>query len=164
MDIQSFIENDPAAKSLNEVVLCYPGFKAIFCYRIAHVFYQLEIPLIPRLITELAHSKTGIDIHPGAKIGKYFFIEIDGISYADSEAIRLELQKNKILNSKFSLTKYRKELLLKDSNSLVLSSKYNSYKEKVYNLLITLEKEDRYVPYYGKPFSYYYHIIEKKNS
>ncbi|WP_332020232.1 hypothetical protein, partial [Kaistella sp.] len=77
---------------------------------------------------------------------------------------RLELQKNKILNSKFSLTKYRKELLLKDSNSLVLSSKYNSYKEKVYNLLITLEKEDRYVPYYGKPFSYYYHIIEKKNS
>ncbi len=98
------------------------------------------------------------------KIGKYFFIEIDGISYADSEAIRLELQKNKILNSKFSLTKYRKELLLKDSNSLVLSSKYNSYKEKVYNLLITLEKEDRYVPYYGKPFSYYYHIIEKKNS
>ena len=91
-------------------------------------------------------------------------IKIDGISYADSEAIRLELQKNKILNSKFSLTKYRKELLLKDSNSLVLSSKYNSYKEKVYNLLITLEKEDRYVPYYGKPFSYYYHIIEKKNS
>lgn len=75
LDIQSFIENDPAAKSLNEVVLCYPGFKAIFCYRIAHVFYQLEISLIPRLITELAHSKTGIDIHPGAKIGKYFFID-----------------------------------------------------------------------------------------
>ena len=75
LDAKSFIDNDPAAKSINEVVLCYPGFKAIFCYRIAHVFYQLEIPLIPRLITEWAHSKTGIDIHPGAKIGKYFFID-----------------------------------------------------------------------------------------
>lgn len=75
LDAKSFMENDPAAKSLNEVVLCYPGFKAIFCYRIAHEFYQLEIPLIPRLITEWAHSKTGIDIHPGAKIGKYFFID-----------------------------------------------------------------------------------------
>jgi len=96
------------------------------------------------------------------KIGKHFFIKIAGISYVDSESIRLELQNNKILNTKFILSKYRKDLLIKNANLLVLSSKYTSYSKEILNLLTEKEKEDRYVPYYGKPFSYFYHIIDKK--
>ncbi|MBR3437760.1 MAG: serine acetyltransferase, partial [Lachnospiraceae bacterium] len=63
------------AKSKAEVVLCYPGFFAISIYRIAHVLYQLGVPLIPRIMTEYAHEKTGVDIHPGATIGEYFCID-----------------------------------------------------------------------------------------
>ncbi|KYH04080.1 hypothetical protein A1704_20165 [Chryseobacterium cucumeris] len=96
------------------------------------------------------------------KIGKHFFIKIGGISYADSEAIRLELQNSKILNTKFILSKYRKELLIKSASLLILSSKYNSYSSQIYSLLTEKEKEDREVPYYGKPFSYFYHVIDKK--
>lgn len=97
------------------------------------------------------------------KIGKHFFIKIGGISYADSEAIRLELQNSKILNTKFVLSKHRKELLIMNANLLILSSKYNSYSSQIYSLLTEKEKEDRYVPYYGKPFSYFYHVIDKNN-
>ncbi|MFN3848311.1 MAG: serine O-acetyltransferase EpsC [Spirosomataceae bacterium] len=74
-DIQAIIEGDPAAKSEYEVVRAYPGFFAITFYRIAHQLYNLDIPLLPRILTEYAHSKTGIDIHPGATIDEYFFID-----------------------------------------------------------------------------------------
>jgi hypothetical protein len=98
------------------------------------------------------------------KIGKHFFIKIPGISYVDSEAVRLELQNNKILNTNFVLSKYRKELLIKNVILLSLSSKYNSYSTQIHSLLTEKEKEDRYVSYYGKPFSYFYHVIDKKSS
>lgn len=74
-DIQAGYEGDPAATSLDEVVMTYPAFIAIFTYRIAHKLYELEVPMIPRLMTEQAHRVTGIDIHPGATIGRYFFID-----------------------------------------------------------------------------------------
>lgn len=74
-DVQAILLGDPAATSELEVILAYPGFYAIAAYRIAHALYRLQVPLIPRLITEFAHSKTGIDIHPGAKIGDAFFID-----------------------------------------------------------------------------------------
>ena len=74
-DAQAIYEGDPAAKSPEEVILSYPGFYAISIYRIAHEFYEKNIPYIPRLMTEYAHEKTGIDIHAGAKIGEYFCID-----------------------------------------------------------------------------------------
>ncbi len=74
-DIQALFDGDPAAKSKTEIIICYPGLKAIFIHRIAHILYELNIPILPRAMTEYAHSKTGIDIHPGAKIGPYFFID-----------------------------------------------------------------------------------------
>ena len=74
-DIEAILEGDPAAKSRFEVIRAYPGFYAIAFYRIAHALVQLEIPLLPRILTEHAHSKTGIDIHPAAVIGKHFFID-----------------------------------------------------------------------------------------
>jgi serine O-acetyltransferase len=74
-DVQAAYDGDPACKSLDEVIFCYPGLEAITVYRLAHVLYELDIPFVPRMMTEWAHSRTGIDIHPGAKIGKYFFID-----------------------------------------------------------------------------------------
>lgn len=74
-DVIAAMEGDPAAKSYDEIVFSYPGLKAITYHRIAHELYNLEIPLIPRIINEHAHSLTGIDIHPGATIGPYFFID-----------------------------------------------------------------------------------------
>jgi serine O-acetyltransferase len=74
-DVMAAFDGDPAAKSHGETIYCYPSNKAITNYRIAHELYILEVPLIPRIITELAHSETGIDIHPGAAIGEYFFID-----------------------------------------------------------------------------------------
>lgn len=74
-DIQAILNGDPAAKSEYEIVRAYPGFYAIAFYRLAHELFLLEIPLLPRVITEFAHSKTGIDIHPGATIGEYFYID-----------------------------------------------------------------------------------------
>lgn len=74
-DIEAIYDGDPACKSTSEIVLCYPGLTAIFTYRIAHVLYELNIPTLPRILTEFAHSKTGIDIHPGATIDSYFFID-----------------------------------------------------------------------------------------
>jgi len=74
-DVQAAYEGDPAAKSTDEVALTYPAFTAISIYRIAHEFYLLQIPLIPRMMTEYAHRETGIDIHPGATIGSRFFID-----------------------------------------------------------------------------------------
>lgn len=75
LDADSIFKGDPAAESLDEVILAYPGFFAIAVYRISHALYELKVPLIPRLLTEQAHRRTGIDIHPGAKIGESFFID-----------------------------------------------------------------------------------------
>ena len=74
-DIQSIYDGDPAAKTKEEILLCYPGFYAISIYRIAHVLYTLNVPYIPRIMSEYAHEKTGIDINPGATIGEYFCID-----------------------------------------------------------------------------------------
>jgi serine O-acetyltransferase len=74
-DIQAAYEGDPAAGSIDEVLVCYPGVTAIIHQRIAHVLYGLGVRLIARMITEIAHSATGIDIHPGARIGESFFID-----------------------------------------------------------------------------------------
>lgn len=74
-DVIAMYRNDPAAHNLGEVILCYPGMRAITNYRIAHLLETLDVPLIPRMITELAHSETGIDIHPGATIGHSFAID-----------------------------------------------------------------------------------------
>ncbi|MCB0610504.1 MAG: serine acetyltransferase [Lewinellaceae bacterium] len=74
-DAEAILVGDPAAHSLTEVIRTYPGFFAIAVFRLAHIFYQLNIPLIPRTLTEYAHSKTGIDIHPGARIGDGFCID-----------------------------------------------------------------------------------------
>lgn len=74
-DVQAAFDSDPAARSTDETIFCYPGIFAIFVQRVAHVFYQLDVPLLPRIMTEHAHSLTGIDIHPGAKLGRSFFID-----------------------------------------------------------------------------------------
>lgn len=74
-DVQAGYEGDPAAQSIDEVVITYPAFKAIAIFRIAHKLYELNVPMVPRIMTEYAHKVTGIDIHPGADIGRYFFID-----------------------------------------------------------------------------------------
>ena len=74
-DVQAAYEGDPAATCREEVMLAYPAFEAISVFRIAHELYCLHIPMLPRMMTEYAHSVTGIDIHPGAEIGPYFFID-----------------------------------------------------------------------------------------
>lgn len=75
LDAQAIAAGDPAAQSIEEVVRTYPGFKAVAMYRMAHAFYQLRVPLLPRVLTEYAHARTGIDIHPGAQIGAKFCID-----------------------------------------------------------------------------------------
>ena len=74
-DVQAGFDGDPAAKSREDVVISYPGLFAIFVYRIAHELYTQDVPFLPRIMTEYAHSRTGIDINSGAKIGEYFFID-----------------------------------------------------------------------------------------
>ena len=74
-DVQAAYDGDPAATSKDEVIFCYPGLFAITVYRLAHVLYRLGVPMIPRIMSEHAHSLTGIDIHPGATVGDYFFID-----------------------------------------------------------------------------------------
>ena len=75
LDAQAAYDGDPAAKSIDEVIYCYPGFYAICVYRVTHVLETLGVPLMPRIMSEYAHHLTGTDIHPGAKIGKRFFID-----------------------------------------------------------------------------------------
>jgi serine O-acetyltransferase len=75
LDVEAAFVGDPAAKNYQEVIFCYPGLEAVTVYRIAHELLLLGVPLIPRMMTEHAHSKTGIDIHPGARIGRSFFID-----------------------------------------------------------------------------------------
>lgn len=74
-DVQAAYDGDPAARDKTEIMLAYPGFEAVSIFRIAHMLFEMDIPYIPRIMTELAHSHTGIDIHPGATIGRYFFID-----------------------------------------------------------------------------------------
>ena len=74
-DVEAFFDGDPAAYSTDEIIFCYPGLFAVTVYRLAHVLYTLGVPMLPRIMTEHAHSITGIDINPGAAIGKYFFID-----------------------------------------------------------------------------------------
>ena len=74
-DLQASYDGDPAATGMDEIIYSYPGLFAITVYRLAHVLYELKVPMIPRMMTEHAHSVTGIDIHPGATVGKYFFID-----------------------------------------------------------------------------------------
>jgi serine O-acetyltransferase len=75
LDVQAAFVGDPAAKNYHEIIFCYPGLEAVTVYRVAHELLLLGVPLIPRMMTEHAHSKTGIDIHPGARIGPSFFID-----------------------------------------------------------------------------------------
>ncbi len=74
-DAEAICKGDPAAKSIDEVILAYPGFFAIAIYRLAHELYRLDVPLLPRIFTEYAHQISGVDIHPGASIGESFFID-----------------------------------------------------------------------------------------
>lgn len=78
LDVQAAYDGDPAAIHPDETIFCYPGIDAIFAHRVAHEFYLMEVPLLPRIIQEMAHSRTGIDINPGAKIGESFFIDHGG--------------------------------------------------------------------------------------
>ena len=74
-DVEAFFDGDPAAFSMDEIIFCYPGLFAITVYRLAHILYSMGVPMLPRLMTEHAHSLTGIDINPGATVGRYFFID-----------------------------------------------------------------------------------------
>ena len=74
-DVQAMFDNDPAARNYGEVIFCYPVVNTMVHYRVAHALHLMQVPVIPRIITEQAHSKTGIDIHPGATIGEYFAID-----------------------------------------------------------------------------------------
>ncbi|MCP4375733.1 MAG: serine acetyltransferase [bacterium] len=75
LDVQAAFDGDPAAKSTDEIIYCYPGFYAVAVYRVAHELFELGVPLMPRIMSEHAHSTTGTDIHPGATIGKSFFVD-----------------------------------------------------------------------------------------
>lgn len=75
LDVEATYQGDPAAESIGEIICCYPSLKAITYHRIAHKLYELQVPLLPRIISEIAHSETGIDIHPAARIGESFFID-----------------------------------------------------------------------------------------
>lgn len=75
LEAQIYLNNDPAAQNIEEIIISYPGFYALAIYRLSHTLFNLQVPIIPRLFSEHAHSKVGIDIHPGAKIGSNFFID-----------------------------------------------------------------------------------------
>ena len=75
LDVEAAYQGDPAAESIGEIICCYPSLKAMTYHRIAHKLYELQVPLLPRIISEIAHSETGIDIHPAARIGESFFID-----------------------------------------------------------------------------------------
>lgn len=89
LDAQAFEQSDPAAKSLEEIYLAYPGFHAIAVYRLTHELYKLKVPTLPRMMSEYAHGLTGTDIHPGAKIGYSFFIDhATGIVIGETTTIK----------------------------------------------------------------------------
>ncbi len=103
-DIEALYQGDPAAKYRDEVIICYPGFFATAVYRIAHVLYSIRVPLLPRMMTEFAHEKTGVDIHAGAQIGDYFFIDhATGIVIGETTVIgsHVKLYQGVTLGAKF---------------------------------------------------------------
>ncbi len=75
LDVEAAYRGDPACRSLDEVIFCYPGLEAVTVYRLAHLLHGIDVPLVPRMMTEWAHSRTGMDIHPAARIGRHFFID-----------------------------------------------------------------------------------------
>ena len=102
-DITAAYEGDPAAKSPDEIILAYPAFTAISAYRTAHELYVMGVPLVPRIITEYAHRLTGIDIHPGARIGEYFFIDhVTGVVIGETATIgdRVKLYQHVTIGAK----------------------------------------------------------------
>ncbi len=102
-DITAAYQGDPAAKNPDEIVLAYPAFTAISAYRVAHELYVMGVPLIPRIITEYAHRLTGIDIHPGAAIGEYFFIDHGtGVVIGETSTIgdRVKIYQNVTIGAK----------------------------------------------------------------
>lgn len=102
-DITAAYEGDPAAKSPDEIILAYPAFTAISAYRTAHELYVMGVPLVPRIITEYAHRLTGIDIHPGATIGEYFFIDHGtGVVIGETSTIgkRVKIYQNVTIGAK----------------------------------------------------------------
>lgn len=102
-DIIAAYQGDPAARSPDEIILAYPAFTAISAYRIAHRLYVMNVPLIPRIITEYAHRLTGIDIHPGATIGEYFFIDHGtGVVIGETSTIgsRVKIYQNVTIGAK----------------------------------------------------------------
>ena len=102
-DITAAYRGDPAAKSPDEVIVAYPAFTAISAYRVAHELYAMGLPLIPRIITEYAHRLTGIDIHPGARIGEYFFIDHGtGVVIGETSTIgdRVKIYQNVTIGAK----------------------------------------------------------------
>ena len=123
-------------------------------YRSKHLSrFKKKLSLLPEV--EVGNS------NGSKRVGKIFFIRIEGLNYIDSENIRLELQRINILNVKFLFTKSKKKLLLTNPTALILSSKYLPFQKQIIELLLKDEKDDRDVPHYGKPFSYYYNVIEK---
>ena len=103
-DIEALYEGDPAAKYRDEVIICYPGFFATAVYRMAHILYGMKVPLVPRMMTEFAHEKTGVDIHAGATIGDHFFIDhATGIVIGETTVIgsHVKLYQGVTLGAKF---------------------------------------------------------------
>lgn len=102
-DITAAYEGDPAATSLDEIILAYPAFKAISIFRFAHELYLKKVPIVPRMMTEFMHKLTGIDIHPGATVGKYFFIDHGtGVVIGETTTIgeRVKIYQNVTLGAK----------------------------------------------------------------
>lgn len=102
-DILAAYQGDPAAKSPDEIILSYPAFTAVSAYRVAHSLYVMNVPLVPRIITEYAHRLTGIDIHPGASIGEYFFIDHGtGVVIGETSTIgnRVKIYQNVTIGAK----------------------------------------------------------------
>ena len=102
-DIIAAYQGDPAARTPDEIILAYPAFTAVSAYRIAHELYTMNVPLVPRIITEYAHRLTGIDIHPGAAIGEYFFIDHGtGVVIGETSTIgsRVKIYQNVTIGAK----------------------------------------------------------------
>ena len=102
-DIIAAYQGDPAAKTPDEIIIAYPAFTAVSAYRVAHELYMMNVPLVPRIITEYAHRLTGIDIHPGAAIGEYFFIDHGtGVVIGETSTIghRVKIYQNVTIGAK----------------------------------------------------------------
>ena len=124
-DVEATFNGDPAAQNLGEVIFCYPGFRAIGNYRIAHQLYKLGVPYIPRMITEMAHSETGIDIHPGATIDEESTVKGKSITKADLYDLGLigpdSVEKRKALCKRLELPEHLSANALVEVLNLLMS-------------------------------------------